>query len=600
MHRPARQRPNRPRPALATVPGWALVGLSLALLLVTGPGTIGTSAAQGGSGGQPTDPDTPLVDEISVEVVNVDVVVTDKKGRPVTGLTADDFVVYEAGERREVSNFYSFRSGELRLRGEDAQATQTTAQDPWPDQRMKRRMAFLFDNNSLEKRDRAKAIEGLEQFVIEQFDGSYEWAVIAYADELQLMQPFTDDKTTVLGALGRVGQLPIPVRRRRASDMTMIEQVPVVTSDARRGQRTIDQVMQNLTIQDFDLRERMFNGLQEFDRTTAAILQTVRAYMGLSGRKSLVLVTGSLQALPGGSQLLGRGLPTGSGGDRADQMIGVIHGELLRRYEAIIKMANASGFSIYPISADALMQANSSYLDVDRAPSLAFNGGYSSAPADIDVETASRTMAEGTGGSYYSTTNFYGAFDDIDDRTANSYVLGFTTDHAAEGDYHPIRVESKRDGLKIHYRQGYMHLSPEQQIAEELSTPLAFPKDRGDFLVKTQIFLPEETKKKRNTLTVAGLVPLRDITLVPRGDSMVGRIHLYVALYDPKGNLVDLFTDRQDVQLPADKVAEASDDVPARFGLTLKSLPKGEYTVTVTVIDDITNRYGTGLQAMVL
>lgn len=598
MHRTARQRPNRPRSTPTSARRWTLLALStvlgLALLLAGGPATVGTSAAQ-----QPTDPDTPLVDEISVEVVNVDVVVTDKQGRPVTGLTADDFIIYEAGERREVSNFYSFRSGELRRGDEAATTTETTAEAPWPNQQMKRRMAFLFDNNSLEKRDRAKAIEGLEQFVIEQFDGTYEWAVIAYADELQLMQPFTDDKTTVLGALGRVGQLPIPVRRRRASDTTMIEQVPVVTSDARRGQRTIDQIMQNLTLQDFDLRERMLNGLQEFDRTTAAILQTVRAYMGLSGRKSLVLVTGSLQALPGGSQLLGRGLPTGSGGDRADQMIGVIHGELLRRYEAIIKMANASGFSIYPISADALMQANSSYLDVDRAPSLAFNGGYSSAPAEIDVETASRTMAEGTGGSYYSTTNFYGAFDDIDDRTANSYVLGFATDHPAEGEYHPIRVESKRDGLRIHYRQGYMHLSPEQQIAEELSTPLAFPKDRGDFLVKTQVFLPEETKKK-NKLTVAGLVPLRDITLVPRGDSMVGRIHLYVALYDPKGNLVNLFTDRQDVQLPAKKVAEVSDDVPARFGLTLEELPRGEYTVTVTVIDDVTNRYGTGLHAMAL
>lgn len=598
MHRTARQRPNRRRPTPHPIPGWALLGLSLALLLVAGPATVGTSAAQ--SGGQPTDPDTPLVDEISVEVVNVDVVVTDKKGRPVTGLTADDFVIYEDGERREVSNFYSFRSGELRLASDDATASgDSAAESPWADQPMKRRMAFLFDNNSLEKRDRAKAIEGLEQFVIEQFDGSYEWAVIAYADELQLMQPFTDDKTTVLGALGRVGQLPIPVRRRRASDETMIERVPVVTSDARRGQRTVDQVMQELTLQDFDLRERMLNGLQEFDRTTAAIVQTVRAYMGLSGRKSLVLVTGSLQALPGGSQLLGRGLPTGSGSERADQMIGVIHGELLRRYEAIIKMANASGFSIYPISADALMQANSSYLDVERSPSLTFTGGFSSATAQIDVETASRTMAEGTGGSYYSTTNFYSAFDDIDDRTANSYVLGFATDHPAEGDYHPIRVESKREGLKVHYRQGYMHLSPEQQIAEELSTPLAFPKDRGDFLVKTQVFLPEEVRKK-NKLTVAGLVPLRDITLVPRGDSMVGRIHLYVALYDPKGNLVNLFTDRQDVELPAEKVAEASDDVPARFGLTLSELPKGEYTVTVTVIDDITNRYGTGLHAMAL
>ncbi len=466
---------------------------------------------------------------------------------------------------------------------------------------MRRRMAFLFDNNSLEKRDRRKAIEQLERFVLEQFDGTYEWAVIAYDDELQLMQPFTSDKTTVLGALGRVDALPIPVRRRHASDRGMLEQMPVVSrGDFRRGRRGIDQVQQNLTLRDFDLRERMIDGLNTFDHTTAAILQTVRAYMGLDGRKSLVLVTGSLQTLPGGAQLIGRGLPAEGSNEQADQFISVINAELLRRYEAIIKMSNAAGFSIYPISADALMQAHSSYLDVDRNPTLAYSAGFDAAPADIDVETASRTMADGTGGRFYSTTNFYGAFDDIDDRTANSYVLGFATDHPAEGKYHSIRVEAKRPGLNVNYRQGYMHLSREQQIAEELSTPLAFPKDRGDFLVKTEVFLPEHMQHKKVTLTVAGLVPIRDITLIPRGDEMVGRVHVFVALYDPQGNLVNLFTDQQDVQVPAQKIAGVSDDAPARFGITLKDLPRGDYTVTVTLIDDVTNRFGTGLQAMQL
>lgn len=586
---------RRPAPtALPSLLGQRfLLAAALLLLILTGAAVdAGAAQARGG------DSVPPLVDEISVEVVNVDVVVTDSKGRPVTGLTADDFVIYEEGKPREISNFYAFRGGELR--SDDATtASQTDSKDAWPDQKMTRRMAFLFDNNSLEKRDRKRAIEGLEQFVIEQFDGTYEWAVIAYSDELQLMQPFTADKTTVLGALGKVDRLPIPVRRSRASDTTMIEHVPVVTSDARRNQRTIDQVTQNLTLEDFDLRQRMFDGLQVFDRTTAAIVQTMRAYMGLSGRKSLVLVTGALQALPGGSQLLGRGLPTSAGGEQADQMISVVHGELLRRYEAIIKMANASGFSIYPISADAFMQSHSSYLDVSRNPTLAFSGGFGSAPSEIDVESASRTMADGTGGRFYSTTNFYGAFDDIDDRTANSYVLGFATDHPPEGGYHPVRVETKRDDLKVSYRQGYMHLSREQQIAEELSTPLAFPKDRGDFTVKTEVFLPEELRKS-NTLTVAGLVPIRDITLIPQGDVMVGRIHLYVAIYDPTGNLVKLITNRQDLQISAEKLAAADDGLPARFGLTLEKLPRGKYTLTVTVIDDVTNRYGTGLHAMAL
>lgn len=539
----------------------------------------------------------PLVEEISVEVVNVDVIVVDKKGRPVTGLTADDFVIFEDGDRREVTNFFSFRNGELQVEGERPVA----AEDHWPDNRMRRRMIFLFDNNSLEKRDRKSAIEQLERFVLEQFDGTYEWAVIAYDDELQLMEPFTSDKTTVLGALGRVKELRIPVRRPRASDITMEEILPTVSrQDFRRGRRGIDQVTQDLSLRDFDLRQRMIEGVQEFDNTTRAILQTMRAYMGMDGRKSLVLVTGSLQTLPGGQQLLGRGLPGSGGDDRVDQMIAIMHSELLRRYEAIIKMANAAGFSIYPISADALMKVHSSQLDVEREGGIAFSSSFADTSTEIDVETASRTMADNTGGRFYSTTHFYNAFDDIDDRTANSYVLGFPTDHGPEGDYHKVRVETTKPGLKVLHRRGYLHLSREQQIAEELSTPLAFPKDRGDFGVEMEIFPPKDKDKKKVTLTVAGLVPVSSVTLIPQGDQMVGRIHLYIAIYDLKGELVSLVRDLQDVRVPAARVAHAADDAPARFGLTLKDLPRGEYTITVTVIDDITNRYGTGLEAVAL
>lgn len=535
-----------------------------------------------------------FVDQVSVEVVNVDVTVTDGDGRPITGLTAEDFVVLEGGEERPITNFFAFRSGEMRLlEGGD--------RHDLPEPVVRRRMALLFDNNSLEKRDRARAIEELERFVLEQFDGSYEWAVIAYASKLQLLEPFTSDKTAVLGALGRVADLPIPVRRRRASDASYTESEPIVSrSDFRRGRRGIDQDMLNLTQSDFELRERMWHGLQQFDHTTAAIVQTMRAYMGLDGRKSLVLITGAMEVLPGGQQLLGRGLPTLGGNEMIDPMISVIHGEVLRRYEAIIKIANAAGFSIYPISADAFMQAKSSYLDAERDPTLAYSAGFGDAPADLDLDGASRTVADGTGGRFYSTTNFYGAFDDIDDRTANSYVLGFATDHAPDGDYHRIEVRSKRPGLQVRHRQGYLHLTREQQIAEELATPLSFPKDGGDFAIQMEIHPPEDVQRKKVTLLVAGLIPMSQITLLPQGDDLVGRVHVLVTIYDRQGNVVDLVRERQDVRVAAAKAAAAGDDAPARFGLRLREMPRGDYTITLTLIDDVTDRYGTGLEAVQL
>src|SRR4029434_3032392 len=42
---------------------------------------------------------------VDVPLVSLDVGVLDSTGRPVTNLTADDFTVYEDGDRREIKNF---------------------------------------------------------------------------------------------------------------------------------------------------------------------------------------------------------------------------------------------------------------------------------------------------------------------------------------------------------------------------------------------------------------------------------------------------------------------------------------------------------------
>lgn len=592
------------------------LALTLVAVAVLTPPLVSPAA------GQPSEEVPPLVDEITVEVVNVDVVVTDKKGRPVSGLTADDFLLYEDGEERDISNFYAFNDGRVRAAvpaDEPAPTADSTAsgESRWPDRQLRRRMAILFDGNSLNKRDRRRALEALERFILEQFDGTYEWAVIAYSDHLQLMQPFTSEKTTVLSALARVGDLPIPVRQARATDATFTEH-PVVVSrtDSIVEGRALDSGgPRQLTTSEFEVRERMLSGLRQFDHTIQAAVETMRAYAGLPGRKSLVLVTGALETLPGGSQLLGQGFP-GVGGERAtvDPMIAVLNTELQRRYQLIVQTANAAGFAIYPIAADAqntLMRSKAPYLDVARETSLGFGGGgVLSGVPEVESETASRIMADGTGGDYFSTTRFYKAFDSIDDRTANSYVLGFRTDRAPDREYHKIRVETKNPKLRISHREGYVHISREARLLEELSTPLAFPKDRGDFEVAMEISEPEKVKnekvknekvkknkknKKTAALTVAGVVPLSDVTLIPMGDEMVGRIFVYVAVYDTEGELVRLFRERQDVRLPAEKVAAADEDAPARFGLTISDMKRGEYTVTLTLRDEVTDRFGTGL-----
>ncbi|HMB54202.1 MAG TPA: hypothetical protein VKU40_12855, partial [Thermoanaerobaculia bacterium] len=51
-----------------------------------------------------------FVDSVDVNVVNLEVMVTDREGNPVRGLTRDDFVVTEDGQPVELTNFYAVES----------------------------------------------------------------------------------------------------------------------------------------------------------------------------------------------------------------------------------------------------------------------------------------------------------------------------------------------------------------------------------------------------------------------------------------------------------------------------------------------------------
>ncbi|HLF55773.1 MAG TPA: hypothetical protein VI942_02900, partial [Thermoanaerobaculia bacterium] len=60
---------------------------------------------------QDEQPASIFLDSTEVNVVNVDVIVTDQAGRPVTGLRAENFVLLENGVPVPISNFFAIEDG---------------------------------------------------------------------------------------------------------------------------------------------------------------------------------------------------------------------------------------------------------------------------------------------------------------------------------------------------------------------------------------------------------------------------------------------------------------------------------------------------------
>jgi VWFA-related protein len=321
------------RPALA-LPASCL---ALALGVATGPRLLGQEEPAAGR----------FAEVVEVEVVDVDVVVVDRDGRPVVGLTREDFAVFEDGELREITNFYSFESATTAF--EHHRAGERVAS---PESRgdQVRRIAILFDANTLTHRERNRAVEAAKRFVAEKFDGSYEWAVVAFDDEVRILQPFTADKFQVEASLERVKDLRLLQRRRVEATDAFLSEDPASTRAYQRVRQIQDRTGQAPSLQDFEVRSRVLESMQEAKKTALAAVYTMRAHARLSGRKSLILVSGALESLPTMEQMIGKSAPgAGQEQGRTDPMLTTLQQEIAQLMGAVVQTANASSFSIYPM-----------------------------------------------------------------------------------------------------------------------------------------------------------------------------------------------------------------------------------------------------------
>ena len=67
-------------------------------------------AALGAPAALAQDPAATVVEEVTVNVVNIDVHVTDRRGRPVSDLSVEDFEIFEEGEPMAITNFLNAAS----------------------------------------------------------------------------------------------------------------------------------------------------------------------------------------------------------------------------------------------------------------------------------------------------------------------------------------------------------------------------------------------------------------------------------------------------------------------------------------------------------
>lgn len=155
-------------------------------------------------------------ERLDVWVANVDVVVTDREGKPVHGLTRDDFEVYEDGKLQEITNFSTFESTAA---VPSAPGTQAVSQPEAQDVARRRLFILYVDLVDIEPASRRRFFDGLRAFLDSSFRDGDMMTVLTWNHRLRVALGPTSSRAAIDAM---IKALSSPYGRR---DALMVEEI---------------------------------------------------------------------------------------------------------------------------------------------------------------------------------------------------------------------------------------------------------------------------------------------------------------------------------------------------------------------------------------
>lgn len=519
----------------------------------------------------------PLVERIDVSVTNVDVVVTDKSGKPISGLSRDEFEIFEDGRPQKLTNFYAIQ---------DATVSQATKEDDSegsidPDQ-FRRKIVLIVDNNFIQKPNRDAALARLDEFVDTHAKANCQWTLIAIGRTVATLQPFTSSRAEMHAALVRARRLPVFDEQRQLDREILSD--PVRRSGLIEGASGGNDFGQTVR---FRSREQTRRNLNATLSTARAVIQTCRAFSAAEGKKVIVLVTGGMEM-----NTTFQAYDT-----QDDRILSDMKLETERALDTIVHEANAANVNLYVVNARNRATQAQQHDVVNRSAGInpgavgSLQDAMGSGPIDTtDIDSSSRLLASGTGGLYLPANNVARALQRVDEETSTYYSLGFSPPHGDDGVYHHIQVRVKRGGLHVRHREGFRNISMNERLEQSLLSPMSFPKDRGELPVKLVVGIPD-SRRRELVVPVTAELPMKMLTIVPHDGAYAGRVHIYLSIYDRDGNNVGYHHFIQDLNVDRDDY-ECVGRSSFRYH-TMIGLKPGSFTILVTLRDDVTNEMGT-------
>jgi len=522
-----------------------------------------------------------LTETIDVRVINVDVVVTDKKGIPVTGLKKDDFEIYENGALKPISNFYEVDNTKGVPVGPQTVEAAPSPSLPKPvrvdevPENQKRRIIIYIDNLSLAPFNRNRVFKQMKDFIMQVMRPGDEAMLATFNRSMKVRVPFTRDpvqiQTTLDIILGESAMGNSNKSERKQTEGQIKDAQSY--SEALATARTYSESIEN------DLRQSQeaLNGL-------------MATLAGVEGKKVLILTSEGFPMQPG-REMFAYLDEVSKEKNWTNGTSSLLEGMTFDSHEIIrdiARTANVNGITMYTIHAAGLGGENENSAENARPPS--FNVSQT---AVMNTTDSMQMMAEMTGGVASIQTNNYAlAFDRIRHDLDSYYSLGYRGGTERVDRQRSLQVRVKNRAYQVRARQTFVEKSTFSEMNDRVVANLLYRTKANDLNIVLKTLQPIPTDDEDLVrVPVEVVIPMESLTLLPQGDTdYAGGFDVYVVVANKDGDMSDVQRKSHQLRVPAIDLAKTKGKV---YTYTLDLLmEKGLDKVSVGVVDNVSNSTG--------
>jgi len=538
-----------------------------------------------------------FTERVDVRVVNVDVVVTNRAGQSITGLTKADFDLRVDGKTIPIANFYSEKGGfagqlaaieDRPAVAGDSQFTTVEEADAGASRRT--HVVVMIDHTRLSKNNRKRtfkamreAIDGFDSEDLISFVGVEGGSLVFYSD-------FLYDRTAAHKILDSLDLVSVQTDIMDAERRLIFGELARGISggiQARASQAESDVIRTRIRAYAEDEYARGIASMRQIE----TVISTLN---GVPGRKALLYVGEGIPTRPGEGlyvELRNRfatgGNPSAGIGMRrfdfnTDYTREIGRFDLTQPMIQLAKAANRANVTMYAIDAEG------DHGGIARS-ALTEQGATSETLSVIDANFRAplEAVTQATGGRLLrSAGTLADQLLDVVGDLQTYYSLGFEApEDWADGSDHNIEVKVRGEKLRVSYREAIR--IPQADEREASATIAALMYQTANNPLKIQATTGESVKRDDGNAAVPIdlAVPIEKLGFLPLEKTQSGSLTIYVCTKDADGNPGKVQKIPFHIELPNEVMEQAMKD-SARYPLPIVLRP-GDQQVAIGVRDNV-------------